>query len=71
MRGSLVLRVKRLIDESHLVVSTGASISAYSGALRFRGPSGSWGRFRDLASPEGFSAIQGWRGGYMLGRGGS
>jgi NAD-dependent deacetylase len=48
----------RLGDTTHLLVLTGAGISAESGVPTFRDANGLWQnhRFEDLASPEGFAA---------------
>ncbi|MBA3499189.1 MAG: NAD-dependent deacylase [Myxococcota bacterium] len=47
-----------LDDKTHLLVLTGAGISAESGVPTFRDANGLWQnhRFEDLASPEGFAA---------------
>ena len=47
-----------LTDQTHLLVLTGAGISAESGVPTFRDAGGLWEghRFEDVASPEGFSA---------------
>ena len=47
-----------LDDTTHLLVLTGAGISAESGVPTFRDANGLWQnhRFEDLASPEGFTA---------------
>jgi len=47
-----------LDDTTHLLVLTGAGISAESGVPTFRDANGLWNshRFEDLASPEGFAA---------------
>ena len=47
-----------LDDRTHLLVLTGAGISAESGVPTFRDANGLWQnhRFEDLASPEGFAA---------------
>jgi NAD-dependent deacetylase len=47
-----------LEDTTHLLVLTGAGISAESGVPTFRDANGLWNnhRFEDLASPEGFEA---------------
>jgi NAD-dependent deacetylase len=47
-----------LDDDTHLIVLTGAGISAESGVPTFRDANGLWQnhRFEDLASPEGFAA---------------
>ncbi len=46
-----------LSQAAHVVVLTGAGISAESGVPTFRGPDGLWKRFRpeDLATPEAFA----------------
>jgi NAD-dependent deacetylase len=50
-----------LDDATHLLVLTGAGISAESGVPTFRDANGLWNshRFEDLASPEGFAADPG------------
>lgn len=47
-----------LDDDTHLLVLTGAGISAESGVPTFRDANGLWNnhRFEELASPEGFAA---------------
>jgi len=47
-----------LTDSTHLLVLTGAGISAESGVPTFRDAGGLWegNRFEDVASPEGFAA---------------
>ncbi len=41
----------------HIVVLTGAGLSAESGLSTFRGPGGIWSKYdyRDVATPEGFA----------------
>jgi NAD-dependent deacetylase len=48
----------RIDDETHVLVLTGAGVSAESGVPTFRGAGGLWENhaFEDLASPEGFAA---------------
>jgi NAD-dependent deacetylase len=53
-----MVRARDLIrDAGHVVVLTGAGVSAESGVPTFRGPDGLWGAFRveDLATPEAFA----------------